>query len=74
MADLAALINILEVRGQLTPPVATLMATGLPDFMGARIMLPSNLKFTEWKGMIRMVEDACIVGCLKYSFPTCYEG
>ena len=50
-------------------------ASGVPNFLTARIILPSHVIFNECKAMIQMEQDAHAIDCVKYVFfPTGYEG
>ena len=49
-------------------------AQGSPNFVGARINLPSKLMFSEWNVITHSDEDAQTVHFLRYGFPAGYKG
>ena len=61
MAMLLQLYNVVISYGQL-------------NFLGDRVLLPSNLTFEEWDVIVYTEEDASTVSFLRYGFPAGYEG
>ena len=49
-------------------------ATGFPNFTTAHIVLPSNLRFSSWDELVRIHDDAKVVGFLRLGFSVGYEG
>ena len=46
----------------------------LPNYIVARIQLPSNLCFPEWEALAHTPEDSILISFLKHGFPVGYEG
>ena len=46
---------------------------GLPNFMGACIPVPTNLKIRAWAKLAVTLEDERVVSFLTYSFPARYQ-
>ena len=52
----------------------TVAATGLPNYRGARIPLPSNLALDHWDYLASKFGDPAVAEFLRYGFPVSYEG
>ena len=50
------------------------IATGLPNYIGALGQLPSNVCLCEWEALLCNAEDTITVHCLKLRFPVGYYG
>ena len=46
----------------------------LPNYIGARVQLPSNLHFPEWEALAHTPEDSNLISFLKHGFTVGYEG
>jgi hypothetical protein len=49
-------------------------ATGLPNYIKARVQLPTNFNFDAWERHTRDYADKQVVDFLKFGFPTSYYG
>jgi hypothetical protein len=49
-------------------------ASGVPNFQGLRIPLPTNLNLPQWREAAAGYQDKEVVDLLTYGFPVSYEG
>ena len=47
---------------------------GVPNFMDARIELPSNFNCTQWESIVVTPDDNLVIKFLKFGFPASYTG
>ena len=47
---------------------------GLPNYLGDRLQLPSNMHFSKWEALACTEEDTTLINFLKYGFTIGYEG
>ena len=45
----------------------------LPNYIGAGIQLPSNLRFPEWEALAHTLEDNNLISFLKHGFSMGYD-
>ncbi len=50
------------------------IATGVPNYKGAKIMLPTNLNISKWENAVSDYHDKEVLEYLKYGFPVGYRG
>ena len=48
--------------------------SGLPNFKGVRITLPSNFIFNEWEAIAYSQANCAVIQYLRYGFPVGFEG
>ena len=53
---------------------AVMTELSLPNYIGARIQLRSNLRFPEWEALAHTLENNEVISFLKHGFPRGYEG
>ena len=51
-----------------------IVQSGVPNFRGCRIPVPTHLNISEWSRLLEDYNDKSLVDCLKFGFPLGYRG